>query len=110
MGAGNTAAALRRTPDVMCGPMSADVPELGASGVHENNRGITWGAVLGLDALRRDCIIACTNVVQEPIRGARERRAVGAFKGLGRALLGLVVRPTAGALDVVGGVMRGAGN
>lgn len=107
--AGNTAIALRRAPDVTFGTWTHE-QEAGVSDVHNHERGITWGVVLGLGALGSDCATAAAGIVSEPLRGARERRLPGACKGLGRALLGLFARPTAGLLDVAGGAMRGTGN
>mmetsp|Transcript_84224 Transcript_84224/g.146255 ORF Transcript_84224/g.146255 Transcript_84224/m.146255 type:complete len:589 (+) Transcript_84224:51-1817(+) len=107
--AGNAATALRRAPDVTFGTWTSEHDD-GVSGVHNHERGITWGVVLGLGALGSDCATAAAGIVSEPLRGARDRQLPGALKGLGRALLGMFARPTAGLLDVAGGAMRGTGN
>lgn len=108
---GHTAAGLRELPDQVFGPLQAATQQHpNASRVHEHARGVTWGALLGLRRLGGDAVDACANLVREPVQGARQQHAAGAFRGLGRALLGLVARPAAGALDVVGGVARGVGN
>lgn len=112
------AGALRRAPDAALGgwtsePGAAGRSEEGADCVDEvyrHNRGITWGLVLGMQSCGYQCVGAVTDVVHEPLRGANEHQAAGAFKGLGRALVGLATKPAAGALDVAGGVLRGTGN
>ena len=53
---------------------------------------------------------AIAGLFLEPIRGGRERGFKGAMIGLGKGILGLVVKPVAGTLDLVTLTARGLAN
>lgn len=44
-----------------------------------------------------------TGVVMKPISGAKEDGVEGFFKGVGKGMVGLVTRPTAGVIDFASG-------
>ncbi|CAI8053010.1 Vacuolar protein sorting-associated protein 13A (Fragment) [Geodia barretti] len=46
-----------------------------------------------------------TGVVAQPVKGAQKEGAVGLFKGVGKGLVGLVVRPTGGLIDLTSGTL-----
>ena len=43
---------------------------------------------------------AITNIVIQPVKGARAEGVVGFLKGAGRGVLGIVLRPVGGVLDL----------
>ena len=46
-----------------------------------------------------------TGVVAQPIKGVKEEGALGFFKGTGKGLVGLLVRPTGGLIDLTSGAL-----
>jgi len=51
-----------------------------------------------------------TGVVTQPIKGAKEEGAVGLMKGIGRGLVGLAVKPSVAAIDLVTKSTEGIAN
>eukprot|EP01012_Entosiphon_sulcatum_P006133 TRINITY_DN12863_c0_g1_i1.p1 TRINITY_DN12863_c0_g1~~TRINITY_DN12863_c0_g1_i1.p1 ORF type:complete len:450 (-),score=56.98 TRINITY_DN12863_c0_g1_i1:142-1491(-) len=111
-----TSQGVRSVPDALFGDW--DRQKGSASGVQQkmgqkladHDGGVTWGLLLGLGSLGTGIATGVAGLVTDPVRGAKERGATGALKGLGKGLVGLVCRPTSGALDLTSGVLRGASN
>jgi len=51
-----------------------------------------------------------TGIVTEPIKGVRKEGAVGLAKGLGRGLIGVVLKPTIGTIDLITQTAEGIKN
>jgi hypothetical protein len=106
--AGNLADSLRRCPDKAFGGWEGELDY--SSGIHCHQKGVIWGLAKGLKSFSKECTGAVIGLVREPVKGVMEDGALGACKGVGRSLVGLVAKPAAGVLDITGGVLRGAGN
>ena len=46
-------------------------------------------------------IFGVSGLVTKPYQGAKRRGVEGFFKGIGRGLIGLLVKPTGGVIDLV---------
>ena len=46
----------------------------------------------------------------DPIKGAQDDGVVGFFKGVGKGLVGVVAKPTAGVVDFASNTLQGIGN
>jgi len=51
-----------------------------------------------------------TGIVTQPIEGARKEGAVGALKGIGKGLIGAVLKPAIGTVDLVTQMAEGIKN
>lgn len=58
-------------------------------------------------ALGRGVVGGLTGVVMAPVRGARRQGVRGFVKGVGKGLVGVVLKPTVGVLDAVSNATRG---
>ena len=47
-----------------------------------------------------------TGVVVQPLKGIKEEGAFGLLKGTGRGLVGLLVRPAGGLIDLTSGTLQ----
>lgn len=63
-------------------------------------RGVGRGTLEGLRAFGASVADGVSGVVLDPVRAAKTGGAKGFFKGLGGGLLGVVLKPTAGLLDM----------
>nr|CAD7454577.1 unnamed protein product [Timema tahoe] len=61
-------------------------------GLARSGKGLVMGVVDGV-----------SGVIMKPISGAREEGVEGFFKGVGKGMMGLVTRPTAGVIDFASG-------
>nr|CAD7427810.1 unnamed protein product [Timema monikensis] len=61
-------------------------------GLARSGKGLVMGVVDGV-----------SGVIMKPISGAREEGIEGFFKGVGKGMMGLVTRPTAGVIDFASG-------
>ena len=55
-------------------------------------------------------LAAIAGLALEPYKGAKKKGLKGAAWGLGKGLVGLVVRPIAGSIDLITYTARGVGN
>jgi hypothetical protein len=68
------------------------------------------GILLGTRDFGKGLFQGITGVVTQPIKGAKEEGFVGALKGAGRGLVGVVVKPTVGVVDLVSRTTEGIAN
>ena len=54
----------------------------------------------GIHGFFKDLGGAVTNIVIQPVKGAKKEGIIGFFKGAGRGVLGVVLRPVGGLLDL----------
>lgn len=59
-------------------------------------------------ALMKGIFNGVTGLVTEPYKGAKSKGAKGAAVGVGRGLMGLVAKPVAGTVGLVGCTVQGA--
>jgi vacuolar protein sorting-associated protein 13A/C len=67
--------------------------------INRRPQGFTEGMARGADTLRQGIVEGVTGVLTKPIEGARQGGVGGFAKGLGKGLLGAVLRPVSGAVD-----------
>ena len=65
------------------------------------------GVTAGVEAFGGGLLDGLTGVVMNPLRGARKSGAKGLAKGIASGMLGLVVKPTAGLMDLTSSTLRG---
>jgi len=75
--------------------------------IDERPRNLGDGFLLGAKSLGLGLSNGITGIVTEPIRGAEEEGVEGFFKGVGIGLLGIAIKPTVGALDMIGRFLAG---
>ncbi|GBG34175.1 Vacuolar protein sorting-associated protein 13b [Hondaea fermentalgiana] len=75
--------------------------------VDERPRHLGDGFLLGAKSFGLGLTTGLTGIVMEPMRGAEEEGVEGFFKGVGIGLLGVAIKPTVGALDMVGRFLAG---
>ncbi|GLH16637.1 Vacuolar protein sorting-associated protein 13A [Gryllus bimaculatus] len=65
------------------------------TGLAQSGKGLVMGVVAGV-----------SGVFTKPVSGAREEGVEGFFKGMGKGMVGLVTRPTAGIIDFASGTLE----
>lgn len=75
---------------------------------HKNPKNIISGVGYGGLALMKGIFNGVTGLVTEPYKGAKSKGAKGAAVGVGRGLMGLVAKPVAGTVGLVGCTVQGA--
>ncbi|KAM9964395.1 hypothetical protein ACTFIW_004158 [Dictyostelium discoideum] len=110
-----TAEGLRNTPatvfhgdheDLMGFSDADQVKEREASHIFE---GIAQGTI----SLSKNLYLGVTGIVTEPIKGLREdenNKAKGFFKGVGKGLMGAIVKPASGIIEMAGKTAEGIAN
>ncbi|KAK5578116.1 hypothetical protein RB653_003069 [Dictyostelium firmibasis] len=110
-----TAEGLRNTPatvfhgdhEELMGFSDADqIKEREASHIFE---GIAQGTI----SLSKNLYLGVTGIVTEPIKGLREdenNKAKGFFKGVGKGLMGVIVKPASGIIEMAGKTAEGIAN
>ena len=68
------------------------------------------GLLIGTSSVFKQLMGAIAGLALEPYKGAKKMGLKGAFLGLGKGLVGLVVRPIAGSIDLITYTARGVGN
>ena len=77
---------------------------------HKNPKNIISGVGYGGYALVKGIATGIAGIVYEPYKGARKKGAKGAAVGVGKGLIGLVAKPVAGTVGLVGCTVQGAVN
>ncbi|KAN0027103.1 hypothetical protein ACTFIU_009785 [Dictyostelium citrinum] len=110
-----TAEGLRNTPatvfhgdheDLMGFSDADQIKEREASHIFE---GIAQGTI----SLSKNLYLGVTGIVTEPIKGLREdenNKAKGFFKGVGKGLMGVIVKPASGIIEMAGKTAEGIAN
>jgi len=68
------------------------------------------GVVSGLQSGVNGLFAGVTGIVLDPIKGAQREGVGGFLKGVGKGLVGVVAKPTAGLIDMTSQTMRGFSN
>ena len=68
------------------------------------------GVFLGGMSVARGILGGVSGLVTEPVRGARSEGVAGAFKGVGRGLVGVAVKPVVGVVDMTSDITAGVKN
>ena len=76
----------------------------------KNPKNIASGLGYGGIALAKGIFSGVTGIVTEPYKGAKKDGLKGSVKGLGRGLIGVVAKPTAGVVGMVGCTVQGTIN
>jgi vacuolar protein sorting-associated protein 13A/C len=76
----------------------------------EKPKNALFGLGYGLKEFGEGLVKGIGGIVYQPIKGAQEDGAAGFFKGIGQGLIGVVVKPTVGALDMVQRTTEGIKN
>lgn len=76
----------------------------------EKPKNALFGLGYGLKEFGEGLIKGVAGIVYQPIKGAQEDGAAGFLKGVGQGLIGVVVKPTVGALDMVQRTTEGIKN
>lgn len=71
---------------------------------------VATGLLQGTGAIIKGVFSAIVGFFLDPIRGGKKEGFKGAVKGFGKGLIGLVIRPVAGTLDLVTLTARGIAN
>ncbi len=71
---------------------------------------VASGLYRGVRSMLKEIFGALTGVIIEPIKGGKRSGFKGAMVGIGKGMVGLVVRPVAGTLDLVTLTARGIAN
>jgi len=69
---------------------------------HKNPQNFVSGIGYGGLAFAKGIVFGITGLVTEPYKGAKSKGAKGAFVGVGKGLVGLVSKPVAGTVGLVG--------
>ena len=77
---------------------------------HKNPKNFMSGIGYGSLAFAKGIVFGITGLVTEPYKGAKAKGAKGAFVGVGKGLVGLVSKPVAGTVGLVGCTVQGAVN
>lgn len=77
---------------------------------HKNPKNIISGVGYGGYAFMKGIATGIAGIVYEPYKGARDKGAKGAAVGVGKGLIGLVTKPVAGTVGLVGCTVQGAVN
>jgi len=77
---------------------------------HKQASNVVTGVGAGLFELGVGILDGITGIVTEPIKGAVEEGGSGFVKGLGRGLLGVVVKPAVGVFDLASRTTEGIHN
>jgi hypothetical protein len=77
---------------------------------HDRPSHFAQGLFQGSKRLGRGLFEGVTGVVGQPVKGLRKGGAAGALKGLGKGLVGLVIKPAAGFVDMVAYTSEGIRN
>jgi hypothetical protein len=73
-------------------------------------RHVAHGLARGLGGFGDGLLGGVTGLISAPVKGAKEGGLLGALGGVGKGVVGLVVKPTAGALDLVSTTLEGVSN
>ena len=77
---------------------------------HKNPKNIVSGLGYGGYAFAKGIFMGVTGIVYEPYKGAKEKGAKGFSVGVGKGLVGLVAKPVAGTIGMVGCTVQGTIN
>jgi len=75
--------------------------------MHRGPEGIGQGLLMGGKSLLMGLFFGVTGIVVKPVEGAGAAGVEGFFKGIGKGLLGLLVHPTGGVIDMVSFTLDG---
>ena len=78
--------------------------------VNNKAKNVLDGLEQGFTSLIEGVSEGVTGTITQPITGARSNGVSGFFKGIGKGLLGLVVKPTNGILDTISKTAEGVKN
>jgi len=68
------------------------------------------GFAMGLMGFGKGLVGGVTGIVTQPMKGVKEEGAVGLMKGIGKGLVGLAVKPSVAAIDLVTKSTEGIAN
>ena len=77
---------------------------------HKNPKNVVSGLGYGGYAFIKGIATGLGGVLYQPYKGAKEKGAKGAAVGVGKGLIGLVAKPVAGTVGLVGCTVQGAAN
>ena len=77
---------------------------------HDRPSHLAQGILQGSKRLGRGLFEGVTGVVGQPVKGLRKGGGTGALKGLAKGMVGLVVKPAAGLVDMVAYTSEGMRN
>jgi len=75
--------------------------------MHRGPEGVGQGLLMGGKSFLMGLFFGVTGVVVKPVEGAGAEGVEGFFKGIGKGLLGLLVHPTGGVVDMVSFTLDG---
>ena len=95
--------AINNVPEYMTGSQVSE-----SSKHHKNPKNIVSGLGYGGYAFVKGIASGIGGLVYQPYKGAKEKGAKGAAVGVGKGLIGLVAKPVAGTVGLVGCTVQGA--
>eukprot|EP01125_Pyxidicula_operculata_P000544 TRINITY_DN10550_c0_g1_i1.p1 TRINITY_DN10550_c0_g1~~TRINITY_DN10550_c0_g1_i1.p1 ORF type:complete len:1160 (-),score=231.69 TRINITY_DN10550_c0_g1_i1:11-3280(-) len=79
-------------------------------GEKKKPRHIAEGLAYGIRDFSTSIFDGVTGIVTQPIRGAKKEGAIGAIKGVGKGLIGVVAKPVTGTINLVTQTAQGVKN